>query len=70
METTNDNSLTVDSLYTANLSNGSTAKIVKRTRKPWVYKSEYDRLQNKYRILSWIAAIGWLAFLITLKFIL
>ena len=65
---TNNNGLTVDSLYTANLSNGSTAKIVKRARKPWVYKSEYDFLHKKYRIVKWLALAGWLAFAIALKF--
>jgi hypothetical protein len=40
----------------------------KRKRRPWVYKSDFNRLQRKYNILAWIAALGWLAFIVTLKF--
>ena len=38
-----------------------------RKRKEWVYKSQYDLLQRKYWIIQWIALIGWLGFIITLK---
>lgn len=41
---------------------------IKRARRPWVYKSDFDRLQRKYNILAWIAALGWLAFIVALKF--
>lgn len=39
----------------------------KRTRRPWVYKTDYDFLNTKYRIVKALAIAGWIVFLITLK---
>lgn len=33
---------------------------IKRTRKPWVYKSEYDKLVRKYTIAFGLAGLGWM----------
>lgn len=38
---------------------------VKRTRKPWVYKSKYDILERRYVIAKWLAFTGWAAFIFT-----
>lgn len=43
---------------------------IKRTRRPWVYKSEYDHLRHKYIGAKWLALVGWILFAIALKVIL
>ena len=40
---------------------------VKRQRHPWVYKTEYNYLEFKYKVIQWIALVGWIAFCIELK---
>lgn len=40
---------------------------VKRTRKPWVYKSELDRLQKKYNIVKYLALAGWFLLAIAVR---
>lgn len=59
--TSNDGSSAEYTVYPAN-------NKPKRKRAPWVYKSDYDNLQRKYSILSWLTWAGWIAFIVTLKF--
>jgi hypothetical protein len=37
---------------------------IKRTRKAWVYKSEYDHLQKRYRSMTATAAVGYILALV------
>lgn len=43
-------------------SNGSNSVKKVRQRKPWVYKSDYDRLETENEFLKRVAVIGWCAF--------
>jgi hypothetical protein len=40
---------------------------IKRTRKAWVYKSDYDHLAFKYNLLKWVSIVLVVGLLITMK---
>lgn len=41
-----------------------------RKRKPWVYKSEYDRVVKLLGFAALLAVAGWLAFAVALSYAL
>jgi hypothetical protein len=44
-----------------------TSSKIKRTRKAWVYKSDYDHLAFKYSLLKWVSIVLVVGLLITMK---
>jgi hypothetical protein len=42
---------------------------IKRTRKAWVYKSDYDHLAFKYSLLKWVSIVLVVGLLITIKLV-
>jgi hypothetical protein len=46
----------------------STPEKIKRTRRPWVLKSDYDKLKNQKNNIVAVASLGWLLLVLYIAF--